>query len=301
VQVDHLPRPGETLTGSSFATLPGGKGANQAVAVARLGGGAVLLGCVGNDAFGHALLQNLKNERVSTRLVRQLPGTTSGVATIAVEASGQNAITVVPGANARLRPADLRRAESLIARADAVLVQLEIPLDTARTALEIAARHGVLTVLDPAPVPPGGLPPDWKDLGLDILSPNETEAGQLSQLPCVSRRDAVRALDVLLKRYRPALVVLKRGSHGALIHSGTHRPASVPAFPVQAIDTTAAGDAFTGALALRLAENASLDEAVRFANAAGALATTRLGAQNSMPTRSAVHRLLRQHPAPPPK
>ncbi len=292
VRVPHLPAPGETLAGSSFQTLPGGKGANQAVAVARLGGRSILVGRVGDDAFGAQLVQGLRREGIDTRHVAKLPGTRSGVAVIHVEDSAQNSIAIVAGANARLRPTDLRKLESLIAKADAVLLQLEIPLETVRAALQIARRHEVFTVLDSAPVPPGGLPATLREM--DILSPNQSEAALISGHPCDTPDDAVRAADVLIERHNPGIVVVKLGAQGSLAHAGTGDPLFTPSFSVKALDTTAAGDAFTAALTLRMAEGAELSEALLFANAAGALATTRMGAQNSMPTRAEVERFLRR-------
>jgi ribokinase len=298
--VPRLPAPGETLTGTTFHTFPGGKGANQAVAAAKLGANTTLIARVGDDAFAKTLLANLRTQKVNVRHVRHVPNTSSGVAVIAVDPSGQNAITIIPGANARLRPADIRARETTIAQADALLLQLEIPLDTAHTAIRIARRHKVLTVLDPAPVPPDGLPPSWKNLGIDILSPNETEAAQLAGLPCSRNRDAVACLDAILLQTAATLAILKRGHRGALLHA-LAAPCFFPPFPVKPVDTTAAGDAFTAALTVRLCEpSTTLGDAIHFANAAGALATTRHGAQASMPSRSEVDALVRNHPLPQP-
>jgi ribokinase len=298
-QVPKLPKPGQTLTGSSFTTCPGGKGANQAVALARLGGLPLMVGRVGDDPFGSELLRNLEDEGVDTRHVETVPNTSSGVAVIGVEKSGQNAITVVPGANACIRPEHIRAIEPVIATADALLVQLEIPLDTAREAILIARSHDVLTVLDPAPVPARGLPRNWRHLGIDIITPNESEAAALGRKPCTHDRAAVACLNALLKDSLATIAVLKRGHRGALLHALV-KPAFFPPFAVQAIDTTAAGDAFSAALTLRFVEGrGTLGEAVHFANAAGALATTRRGAQTAMPTRREVNALLRQHPYQP--
>ncbi len=290
-RVPRLPKPGETLAGTDFVTLPGGKGANQAVAVARLGGRAVMIGNVGDDVFGERLLRGLRQEGVDTRGVRTIPQTSSGVAVIAVEARGQNSIILVPGANHALRPEHIQAAERVIARADAVLVQLEIPLDTAAAALELARRHGVPTILDTAPVPPGGLP---ESLGsVDVLSPNQTEAALLTGRRCATREDAARVAEILFERHRPAAVVLKLGDQGASVHLPGGWARFFPPQRVKAVDTTAAGDAFAAALALRLAEGGTLDDALPWANAAGALAATVLGAQNAMPTRTQVQRQLR--------
>ncbi len=297
VQVPHLPQPAETLIGSDFRCLPGGKGANQAVAIARLGGRSRMIGRVGDDAFGRELLRGLRAEGVDTRAVTRVEGIASGVAAIAVETGGQNCIAVVPGANGRLRPADLKALETLIAQADGLLLQLEVPLATVAAAARIARRHHVLTVLDTAPVPPGGLPRSLRNL--DIVSPNQIEAADLAELPCETPEEALAAAEVLIQRLNPGVVVIKMGKLGAVAHAGGHHSAYNPGFAVKAVDTTAAGDAFIAALTLRLAEGENLGESLRFANAAGALACTRLGAQNSMPTRTEVDRFLRRNPAHP--
>lgn len=298
LQVPRLPEPGETLAASAFHALPGGKGANQAVAVARLGAQALLIGRLGRDGFGDRLLAGLRDDGVETRTVQALPGTHSGVAVIGVDPAGQNSILLASGANALLRPSDLRAQESLIAKADAVLLQLEIPVATAATAIRLARRHRVPVVLDSAPVPPDGLPPG-AFRGVDILSPNQTEATLLTGLACDTLDEACAAADLLVRRYDPGVVVIKLGPLGALAYAGTSEFLHVPAFPARAVDTTAAGDAFSAALTVRLAEGASLGDALRFANAAGALAITRQGAQPAMPKRRDVERLLRQHPLPP--
>jgi ribokinase len=286
----RLPVPGETLEGSSFATFPGGKGANQAVAAARLGARTALIGRVGNDAFGRQLLARLRAEGVSTRQVKTLPGTSSGVAIIPVEDSGQNSIIIVPGANGGLRPADIRDSEPLIARADAILLQLEIPIRTAGEAIRVARRHRVPVVLDPAPVPAEGLPAAFR--GVDVLSPNQAEASALSGSPCGNPTHARAAAATLIERFDPGVVVIKLGAHGAFADAGTGDCLHLPSFVVKVADTTAAGDAFTAALTVRLAEGAGLGEAMRFACAAGALACTKPGAQPAMPDRISVERFL---------
>jgi ribokinase len=299
VQVPRLPKPGETLSGSAFRTLPGGKGANQAVAIARLGGHATIIGCVGDDVFGSHLRQGLRSEGVDIRHVAVIPRSSSGVAVIGVEASGQNSIAIAAGANDRLRPADLRKLESVIASADALLLQLEIPLDTAAAAIRIARRHQVPTVLDCAPVPPDGLPDGFREI--DILSPNQSEATLLTGMPCHTASEAAAIANALIRRYDPGVVVVKMGELGAVAHAGIGEPLCSPAFAIDVVDTTAAGDAFTAALTLRLAEGANLGVAMPFACAAGALAATRLGAQNSMPKRSEVNRFLKRSTAPSPR
>ncbi len=261
MRVPRLPGPGETLTGSQFQTFPGGKGANQAVAAARLGARAIMLGAVGDDLFGRTLRQGLRAEGVETRHLLTLPRTASGVATILVDDEAQNAISLSPGANGCLTPRHLQQLESVIARADALLLQLEIPIATAAAALRLAQKHEVPTVLDCAPVPPGGLPEDFPTV--DILTPNQTEATLLSGCPCANCEDALAVAETLVRKYDPGVVVIKMAEQGAVAHAGSPESLHVPAFPVKAVDTTAAGDAFTAALTLALAEGACLGPADR--------------------------------------
>jgi ribokinase len=291
VRVPQLPRPGETVAGRDFVQVPGGKGANQAVAAAKLGAEVTMIGRVGDDVFGQQLMESLASHGVDTRLVEATPGATSGLALICVEDSGQNAITVVGGANAQLTPADVGRHEAAIAAANALLVQLEVPLDVVLAAVAIARRQGVLTTLDPAPAPTMPLPAEL--FAVDVLSPNQSEAEALTGIAVNSPSDAVRAAGVLHQR-GASRVVIKLGEQGALASDGNGIVAHVSAPSVAAIDTTAAGDAFTAALAVALIEGRTLAETTRFACAAGSLATTRRGAQDAMPTRDEVNRLLRQ-------
>ncbi len=271
----RFPKPGETVIGSEFAAVPGGKGANQAVAAARLGAETHLVGRVGDDLFGRRLLAGLRENGVETARVRTTRGVPSGVASILVDARGQNTIAVAPGANGRVTAADVRSARSLLARAAVVILQLELPLETVECAVDLCRRLGVYTVLDPAPAPEDRLPASV--LRVDLVTPNEQEA----------RAIGPRMLG------RAALVVFKQGKRGAAIASGAGGlRRRVEPFRVSVVDTTAAGDAFTAALAVALSEGRPLDRAVVFANAAGALACTRLGAQPSLPRRSAVERLV---------
>jgi ribokinase len=290
VRTVRLPQAGETCAGRDFQTFPGGKGANQAVAAARLGAQSVMIGALGDDAFGRRLRAGLRKEGVNTHGVRTCPGSASGVAMIGVDDAGQNAITVAPGANHLLRPADLKALESTVAGASVVLIQLEIPLATATVAMAMARRHGVPVILDPAPMPDGGLP---ARLGcVTVLSPNQSEVMRLTGMSC-QRPEEFQAAAVAAKECTGAeVVVLKLGDQGAYLWKGG-RGRHYPAMRVRARDTTAAGDAFTAALGVRWAEGASLEEAVVFANAAGALAASRPGAQSSMPRRTEVDRWCR--------
>ena len=289
VRCRRVPEPGETLLGTGFATVPGGKGANQAVACSRLGARAHFIGCVGGDAFGAFLRRTLAESGVlldHLGVDRRLP---TGVALIMVAATGQNSIVVAPGANASVTPRSVRAARKTIAAAAAVLLQLEIPLDTVAAALDLARESGVLAVLDAGPaikVSPGIL------RKANIVSPNESEAQALTGIPVRNLSSARRAARALIEMGIEC-VVMKLGRRGALLASGS-RMQHFPAIPVRPVDTTAAGDAFTAALTVCLAGGAEIGDAVRFANHAGALATLTLGAQPSMPTLSSLRRFTKK-------
>ena len=287
-QVPRLPRPGETVHGRDFRQVPGGKGANQAVAAALLGAEVTMIGRVGDDAYGRQLVESLQRRGVDTRPVAVTPGVTSGLALIGVEDSGQNAITVIGGANACLSAADVAAHEEAIAAAGALVVQLEVPPATVAAALAIARKHDVLTILDPAPAPNRPLPPEL--LAVDVLSPNQIEAEELAGIAVANPLEAQRAAS-RLHAGGARMVVIKLGPQGAFASDGQRLVVHVPAPRVNVVDTTAAGDAFTAALAVALIESHPLEEATRFACAAGSLATTRRGAQDAMPTRDEVLRL----------
>jgi ribokinase len=284
LRTPHIPSPGETVVGSDLLTIPGGKGANQAVAAARLGGLVHMVGRVGEDAFGVRLREGLAANGVNVDHVKLTPGVASGCASILVDRRGENSIVVSPGANAKLTPEDVEQAGELIRGAAVVVMQLEVPLATVRHAVAMCRRLAVRTILDPAPVPPKGLPRAL--YGVDVLTPNEHEGAQLT-----GQRAAPKIAAALLSR-GPSSVVLKLGAKGALIADGKRPPKVVRPFRVRPVDTTAAGDAFTGALAVGLSEGMPLDQAVRFANAAGALCCTKVGAQPALPDRIAVEGLL---------
>jgi ribokinase len=286
VRAPHIPVPGQTVLGRDFASIPGGKGANQAVAVARLGAPAVMIGRVGNDDFGNRMLAGLKNEGIDCTWVKTTAGAASGIAMIVVADNGENAITVASGANLAVTPADVDAAEETIRQAGVCLLQLELPIETVEYTADLCRRHGVETILDTAPVPTAGLPESL--FHADIVSPNESEASQLIGLSAAKSPQAIAAS---LHRRGCRSVVLKLGQRGAYALSPEGESA-VPGFAVNAVDTTAAGDAFTAALAVTRSWGWKLNEAIRFANAAGALACTRMGAQPSMPTRSEVEAFL---------
>ncbi|MDQ4078046.1 MAG: ribokinase [Chloroflexota bacterium] len=279
VRTARLPSPGETVRGSDFGTFPGGKGANQAVAAARVADDETrvyMVGHVGEDDFGKALRNSLRDSGVNVEQVRTVPGAT-GNAMIAVEESGENFIIITAGANGTLTSGDLDEVAPLLQDAEALLLQLEIPLPVVERAAQLAAEGGTGVILNPAPAPDGPLPPSLLR-HVSILIVNETEAAALAgeQDPGVAAK-ALRTLGI-------PVVILTLGAEGAIVlHEGESK--QVPAFAITPVDTTAAGDAFVGALAAALVEGHSLLDAVRFANGAGALAATRPGAQPSLPRR----------------
>jgi ribokinase len=294
VQVEKLPGRGETMRGEGFQMLPGGKGANQACAVARLGGRCKMIGRVGNDIFGEQLRSNLELAGVDTNSVWRTVGEATGVALISVETGGQNQIVVAPGANGSLRPRDVEAAADVF-RGGYLLLQLESPVETIKEAVALGRARGMLTILDPAPAQP--LPPTLLD-GVGLLTPNESEARLLlgQQTSSVSLEEASEVAQRLLG-LGPKCVVLKLGEKGAWLADGS-RSLHFPAWPVEAVDATAAGDTFNGALAVALAEGNPLELAIPFANCAAALSVTRLGAQASIPSRAEVEALFATRPTP---
>ena len=283
IGVDHRPAAGETVLGSDLATHPGGKGANQAVAAARLGARTALLARVGDDPYGKLLLDTQRASGVDTDAVLTDDGPT-GVALITVDPSGENSIVVSPGANAQLSPRDVRAAEPLLAAAKVVSLQLEIPLDTVAATVRAAASAGTRVVLNPSP--PAPLPADVL-AACDPLVVNEHEARQLVRELPGGRPGTPEGWAQELLSSGPRSVVVTLGAAGALAADRT-RAVRVPGVPVEVVDTTGAGDAFTGALAWRLAAGDGLEAAVRYAVRVGAAAVTKAGAQESYPTAAEV-------------
>lgn len=290
-----IPAPGETVTGTSFRTFHGGKGANQAVAVARLGHPVSMVAKVGDDDFGRQLREGLKAANVNTRSVGVAEGVSSGVALISVDARGQNSITVVPGANGKLLPEDLERALPSFRKAGIILAQLEIPLETVEHLCEIAQRLGVPLMLDPAPA--RALPAKLLSR-VTYLTPNETETCTLcGKEPARMSMATVASCAETLRERGARNVIVKLGARGAYIaaEDGTRR--SVSSFKVQVVDSTAAGDAFNGGLAVALMRGMPLAAAARYATAVGAMSVTKAGAQPAMPTEEEVMKLLRDEGA----
>ena len=284
----RFPGPGETIRSDGFFTAPGGKGANQAVAAARLDVGTRMIGRVGGDSFGHELLESLSGYGVDVSLVLRDVGHTSGLAIINVDASGQNRIVVVPGANGACGQREIEAVESALGGALALLLQFEIPTEVSLEAARRARARGVMVVLDPAPARP--IPAEFYEC-IDYLTPNETEAAAIVGFPVDDAVSAERAARELLER-GAGCAVIKMGAQGAL-YATEGASESLPAFPVDVVDTVAAGDAFNAALAVALAEGKALRDAVLWGMAAGAVAVTRPGAQQAMPTRREVEALLR--------
>ena len=282
-----LPKPGETVMGSDFATLPGGKGANQAVAAGRLGADVRMIGRVGGDVFGPTLLESLETNGVDVSDVVTTPGMSSGIAVILLDVERQNYIVGIYGANMACDEIQVEAAIRALDGADALLVQMEIPFDVSLEAARIARRMGVRVIYDPAP--PSEIPlSSYGDF--DIIAPNQSEAEVLTGV----------TVDGIGSAYEAASVLRERGVHTALVklgelgvvYSDDEGAGHVPAVEVDAVDTVAAGDGFAGALAVALAEGQTLERAIRFAVAAGALVVTKRGAQDAMPDRAEVERLI---------
>ncbi len=274
----RLPVPGETLSGTTFDTLPGGKGANQALAAARLGARTALIGCVGDDAFGARLLEGLARDGVDCAGVRRAAGTSSGVALIVVDGQGRNGIVVVPAANGLLSPADVDARRALLAEARVVAFQLETPLPTVIHAARAARALGKAVVLNPAPAQP--LPAELVAL-CDVLVPNEVEAAALTGLPVRTPEEAMAA-GAALRAQGAGLVLVTLGERG-VVSVGPAGARHHPSRPVAAVDSTAAGDTFIGGYCAATARGAALDEAVAFGQAAASISVTRPGAQPSIP------------------
>lgn len=288
VRVAHLPAPGETILGQDYRTIPGGKGANQAVAAARLGGSVHMVGRVGKDGTGQSLRDNLSKEGINVESIQVDSTSASGVALITVDMAGANSIVVASGANMKLTPQDVSSAFQRIPSMDVLMLQLESPLDCVLEAARLGREKGAQVVLNPAPA--RQLPVEvYKNV--DVLVPNETEASLLTGLPVNTIEQAEQAALRLLEM-GAGQVVLTLGGRGSLVMKPGESALHIAPYVVQVVDTTAAGDAFVAGLAVGLAQGLAIGAAARLGNAAGAIAVTRLGAQPSMPTYEEASRLL---------
>lgn len=292
IQMKTIPRPGETLLGGKFSIAPGGKGANQAVGAARAarpGTQVIFVAKVGKDIFGEQAITGFKKDKIQTDYVFQDSNNPSGVALIFVADDGKNSIAVASGANSALSPADVKKASQAIKNADILVLQLETPLETVRTAIEIADQAGVPIILNPAPVQK--LPPEILRK-VTLLTPNEIEAETLTGIAVKNKTTAAQAAQIL-HDFGVPIVIITLGAKGAYLSTPTVKQMIKP-FPVKALDTTAAGDIFNGSLAASLSEGTGLLEAVHFASAAAALSVTKLGAQPSAPKRREIIDLLKK-------
>lgn len=280
IRVDHLPEPGETIIGHDFITNQGGKGANQAVAVKRLGGETAFIARLGNDDFGAKSLRLLTEEGIDTSFVRLTDGVSTGVALIPVDDKGENSIIVSSGANALLSPLDIEEAEPLFEKASILLMQLETPVPTLISAARLAKQFGAKVVLNPAPYPKEPLPIELFEL-VDIITPNETEAAGMSGVKVLDEESALKAICEIQKQ-GVGNVIITAGASGAYT-STEGQLVRIPSEKVEVVDTTAAGDTFCGALCVALSKGTDMVQAIRFANKAASLSVTRLGAWMSIP------------------
>ena len=285
VRTERMPKPGETVLGGEFMMNQGGKGANQAVAAAKLGGNVVFVGKVGNDIFGSQTIEILNSIGVDTTYISKSDLKPSGVALINVDAKGENSITVASGANSMLEPADIDAVEHMLDKVSFVVMQLESPIETVTYAAKLAKKHGANVILNPAPAPSQPLPDDLLE-NVDIIIPNTTEAELITGVSLAEEKGEVKAIEILGQKGIDT-VIITLGSKGALVcdHGKIEH---VPSFAVKAVDTTAAGDTFCGALTVALSEGKSLNDAVIFANKAASISVTRMGAQPSIPTRDEI-------------
>jgi ribokinase len=291
IKMDKIPAPGETVLGGEFTIAAGGKGANQAVAAARAGGQVGFVACVGDDMFGEQALEGFAKDRIDTEYVFKDKQQPSGCALIFVDKEGENSIAVASGANARLTPKHIDLARDKIISSEILIMQLETPLDTVKHTAQLASDNGIPVILDPAPAQP--LDDDLLK-HISILTPNESEAELLTGIQVEDENSADKAASALLaKGVNTVLITL--GFRGTFIATENTREMTT-SFKVTAVDSTAAGDVFNGALAVSLSEKTPLPDAVSFANAAAALSVTKLGAQPSAPLRKEIEEFLKRNP-----
>jgi len=287
VKVPHIPAPGETILGSDFMIIPGGKGANQAVAAARAGADVTFITCVSDDTFGSQSIKNYSQEGINTSYIKVKPGTHSGIALINVGANGENSISVAPGANSFLIPEDIIAYKEAFIGAQYILVQLEIPLKTVEAVIDLAKSEGIPLILNPAPATSVKESLYKK---ISVLAPNETEAAILAGRQNFSDEDIPEMANALFNKGTKT-VILTLGSKGVYLKSEGY-DGIIPGYKVKAVDTTAAGDVFNGALAAALAGRMVLEQAVDFAQKAASISVTRMGAQPSAPRHDEINSFL---------
>lgn len=283
IKSEKLPAPGETVLGGTFMMNPGGKGANQAVAASRLGGDVTFITKIGNDVFGRQSVELYKEEKINTDYIFSDPDNPSGVALITVDAHGENCIVVASGSNMTLTPADIESVKDVLLDAEILLMQLEIPIETVEYAAKIASERGVKVILNPAPAQSLS---DELLKNLYMIIPNKGEAEMISGIKVSDWDDAQKAADIISSK-GVDIVVVTLGSSGALLKE-KDRYTKIAAFEVKAVDTTAAGDTFCGALAVAISEGKDLEEGVRFANKCSSITVTNMGAQASIPYREDI-------------
>lgn len=287
IKTSRIPRPGETIIGGIFSEGGGGKGANQAVAAARAGANVSFIARVGNDVLGKEGVQRLSEERINTKFVFYDSAVSTGVAFIVVDEHGENSIVVASGANANLHLRDIERSESELASAAVLLVQLESPLDTVRAAIKKSRAHGAVVILNPAPAQPL----EWNLLQeIDIITPNKVEAEMITGIK-VTDEESLRSISKKFFEFGVTTVLITLGSKGVFF--GTEKCMElIPAFKVRSVDSTGAGDVFSGSLAAFLAEGMSIDDATKMANASASISVTRMGAQVSAPTKFEIEKFM---------
>ena len=291
VRTPRFANPGETIVGLDFYTAPGGKGANQAVAVGRLGVEVLMFGRIGDDFFGRNLLKNLQENNVGTKGVKIANTLPTGTALITVDKNAENIIIIIPGANSAVGDSDINNLLPFFKKGNILMLQLEIPLDTVAAAAKKAKENGVKVLLDPAPA--RELPDELLRL-CDFITPNETEAQMLTGVKIENTMDAKKAAEALLAKGVQAVIV-KMSSKGSYYYDGSIE-ILFPAYKVDAVDTVAAGDAFNGGFAAAFTEGKSMEEIMQWANACGALSTTKPGAQPSMPSREELISFMKENP-----
>lgn len=291
VSTPRLPVKGETIRGSNFGMFAGGKGNNQAMAAGRAGAKVAMVGRVGSDSFGEMLIQTLKKNNVDASHMVQDKDAGTGIAMITVDGDGDNSIIIAQRANLNLCDKDIEKAESIMSQSKILLMQLEVPTEADAFAAKLARRHGTFVALNPAPAPVDGKLPKELLENVDAIIPNQTEAELMTGIKVLDEKSAMVAAEEL-RKLGPKNIIITLGELGALLVEEGKPPVMISSYKVNAVDTTAAGDAFCGALAAAFAAGESLANAVKFGCAAGALATTKMGAEPSLPTKDEIEKLL---------